>query len=330
MDHSPRRYSIGKLLVLLGLVFLFVWVFVSRQDILDWARLRGYTPSAQITSVNDSIGLTPLGQKLLYVNRPAVYTSRTDFAAQCPVDMEKTIVLGCYITGDRGIFLFEPSDARLAGVVETTAAHEMLHAAYERLPSEEKSRIDALLTNYYETGLTDERIKKTIASYEQADADIPNEMHSIFGTEVAELPAELETYYQRYFSNRKLVLQQLARYQDEFTRREAQVASYDAQLKAQKGQIESLETALKANLARLNSIQAQLTAYESNDNYEPYNALIPTYNNLVETYNDQLDRLSASIVTYNQTVELRNDLAVEEGELLKALSGSEETEFNSL
>ena len=330
MDHSPRRYSIGRLLVLLGLVVLFVWVYASRQDIADWAKLRNYTPSAQIVSVNDSIGLTPLGQKLLYVNRPEVYTSRTDFAGQCPVDMEKTIVLGCYITGDRGIFLFEPSDSRLAGVVETTAAHELLHAAYERLPSDEKSRIDALLTTYYETGLTDERIKKTIASYKQADAEIPNEMHSIFGTEVAELPAELETYYGRYFSDRKLVLQQLARYQDEFTRREVQVAAYDAQLKAQKGQIESLENSVKANLARLNSIQAQLTAYAAQDDYGPYNALIPTYNNLVETYNDQLDRLNASIVTYNQTVELRNDLAVEEGELLKALSGSEESEFNSL
>jgi chromosome segregation ATPase len=155
-------------------------------------------------------------------------------------------------------------------------------------------------------------------------------MHSIFATEVAELPAELEAYYQRYFFDRKLVLQQLGRYQDEFTRREAQVATYDAQLKTQKSQIESLERSLKANLARLNSIQAQLTAYETSNDYGPYNALVPTYNALVETYNRQLDTLNASITAYNQTAEQRNSLAVEEGELLKALSGSEETEINSL
>jgi hypothetical protein len=141
MDQTPRSRSIGKLLVLIGLVFLFAWLYIARQDIFDWARLRSYTPSAQIASVNSSIGLTPLGQKLLYVNQPEVYTNRADFASKCPIDMEKTIILGCYITGDRGIFLFEPSDSRLAGVVETTAAHELLHAAYERLPSDEKAAL---------------------------------------------------------------------------------------------------------------------------------------------------------------------------------------------
>lgn len=330
MDQPQRRNSIFKPLLLVGVIALSLWIYVSRQAIVDWARLRSYTPSTQIVSVNNTIGLTPLGQKLLYVNRPEVYSKRLDFSGQCPIDMEKTIVLGCYISGDRGIFLFEPSDERLAGVVETTAAHEMLHAAYERLEGNEKVTINALLKNYFKNSLKDERIKKTIASYEAAGAPLENEMHSIFGTEVDELPLELEAYYSRYFSDRKLVLKQLARYQEEFTRREAQVAAYDAQLKTQKSQIESLETSLKANLTRLNSIQDQLTALERSNSYEAYNGLVPTYNNLVETYNKQLELLKSRIESYNNTVELRNNLAIEESELLKSLSGSQESEIDSL
>ncbi len=83
----------------------------------------------------------------------------------------------------------------------------MLHAAYNRLNSADKSRIDNSLQKYYQHTLTDQRIKNIIAAYKKTEPnDLVNEMHSIFGTEVAELPPELETYYKQYFSNRSVVV----------------------------------------------------------------------------------------------------------------------------
>lgn len=331
MDTSTHRTStVLKLATLLALLGAFVWLVFARQDVMDWVKLRNYTPSEQVASINTSIGLTPYGQKLFYVNHPEVDTDRTVFAQQCPIDVEKTIVLGCYLGGDNGIFLFDPSDERLNGVTEATAAHEMLHAAYSRIPSKERQHIDGLLNDFYETKLQDERIKKSIASYEKANAELNNEMHSIFGTEVQNLTPELENYYKQYFSDRKLVLAQLARYQEEFSKREAQVEAYDAQLAVMRPQIEQLEAYIKTNYSRLNSVQNQLSGYQAADNTEAYNALVPRYNDLVNAYNSQLDRLKNVTKTYNQTVELRNNIAVEESNLQKALSGDKQSEVDSL
>lgn len=330
MDNSPRRSGLAKLVILFTLIGVFAWLFVARQDVMDWIKLRSYTPTAQVATINKTIGLTPLGQKLFYVNHPEINTSRATFAQRCPIDVEKTIVLGCYLSGDNGIFLFEPADERLDGVTETTAAHEMLHAAYERLSDSERARVDKLLTNYYTTKLSDERIKKTIASYQEADAPIENEMHSIFGTEVADLPPELETYYRQFFIDRTLVLTQLARYQDEFTKREAQVAAYDVQLARLRPQVEQLESSITANLNRLENLQSQMSSAESSGNSSAYNALVPTYNALVDTYNNQLDRLKVLTKSYNQIVEARNNLAVEEAELVKALAGDEQSAVDAL
>ena len=331
MDTSHRRpSSVFKLVTLLVLSAVFIWLFVARQDVMDWVKLRSYTPSSQIASINGTIGLTEYGQKLFYVNHPEVDTDRAVFAQRCPVDVEKTIVLGCYLSGDNGIYLFDPADERLDGVTEATAAHEMLHAAYDRLPNKERQRIDGLLNDFYKTQLQDERIKKTIASYKKANAPLSNEMHSIFGTEVQNLSPELEAYYTQYFSDRKLVLAQLARYQEEFSKREAQVAAYDAQLAVQKPQIEQFEVSIKANLSRLDSVQDQLTSYQAADNTQAYNALVPRYNDLVNTYNSQLDSLKALTKSYNEIVDLRNSLALEEATLLKSLSGDEQSEVDSL
>jgi|JI10StandDraft_1071094.scaffolds.fasta_scaffold03612_7 hypothetical protein len=321
ISQSPAKSSkkgLWWLLVLAGIVGLAYW---KQQAALDWYKLRGYTPSSRVSQMATTDDMTDYGRHLFYVNKPEFLPTRAAFAAKCPVDMEKTIVLGCYLRGDDGIFLYDVTDQRLHGVVETTAAHEMLHAAYERLSYREKRHIESLLMDFARTKLQDKRIKDTLTAYQKAKADMGNEMHSIFATEVATLTPELETYYQRYFTDRRKVIAEMTRYQNEFTSRETKVAEYDVQLKQLKTEVEASNTSLEAQLSQLDGMQNQMNAYESAGNYRSYNAMVSSYNYAVDRYNADLENARGLVDRYNQMVEARNALATEEQSLVKSLSG---------
>ncbi|HSX06915.1 MAG TPA: hypothetical protein VLG92_04285 [Candidatus Saccharimonadia bacterium] len=290
-------------------------LLVEHQAVLDWWHLRGYQASSAISqlAVNDT--MTPEAQHLLYVNHPAIM-SGTDFTSHCPNGGEKTVVLGCYIGNDRGIYIYSVSDSRLSGVEQVTAAHEMLHAAYRRLSSGERNKVDAMLLDYYQHGLADQRIKDTLAAYKTSEPnDVLNEMHSIFGTEVVKLPATLETYYKQYFTDRQKVAAYTASYQGEFTTRRSQVAAYDAQLKSLKQQIDTSEAALAAQSSDLSLERASLQGSTSSAQVTVFNQKVVSYNSLLVNTKDLISQ-------YNDIVARRNTVALEEQQLQQELSAS--------
>ena len=299
---------------------ILVGVYANQQQIIDWWKLRGYSPPAQISSLAVEDTMTASARHLFYVNKPVIATGQT-FTHNCPEGAEKTVVLGCYISDDRGIYLYQVTDSRLDGVVQVTAAHEMLHAAYERLSTAERNRIDSLLKQYYQYGLTDSRVKATIDAYKKSEpSELSNEMHSVFGTEVVSLPSELETYYARYFTDRRQVTGYTARYQQEFTSRQNQVARYDVQLTALKQSIENHETKLAALRSDIETQQNKLEALQAAQSYGAYNLSVSGYNQAVRQYNDLLNQTKAEIERYNVLVDTRNSVALEEQQLVQALS----------
>lgn len=310
----------GKLAVLLVLLVALAGLLLKQQALRDWWRLRNYTAPAAVAQLASDDTMTAEGRHLLYVNHPLIATGSV-FTSHCPAGGEKTVVLGCYVGADGGIYIYQVSDPRLSGVEQVTAAHEMLHAAYRRLSNSERSKVDAMLTDYYEHGLADQRIKDTIAAYKQSEPhDVVNEMHSVFGTEVASLPAPLEAYYKQYFTNRAAVTGFTAQYQGEFTSRQNQVTAYDAQLKDLKQQIDAAEAQLKQQRADIDSRAAQLQADQSSGQIAAYNAAVPGYNQAVNAYNALLTTTKNQISQYNDIVSSRNNIALEEQQLASELS----------
>jgi len=316
---KSRRIQLALLVFLLAVLG---FVLVRRQAILDWASLYGYTPPSVVSQLASDDTMTPAAKHLLYVNHPVV-TDTSTFTAHCPAGSEKTVVLGCYLSPDKGIYVYAVSDARLDGVEQVTAAHEMLHAAYRRLSDSERQKVDAMLTDYYEHGLTDQRIKDTIEAYRQSEPhDVVNEMHSVFGTEVADLPAPLEQYYRRYFTDRSKVTGYTAKYQAEFTSRRDQVTAYDAQLKDLKTQIDTNSTQIDQQHKALDAQHSQLEAYRASGQTDAYNQGVASYNQAVDSYNGLLAETKSMINRYNDIVTERNAIALEEQQLTKELSAS--------
>lgn len=321
MKHKPKGL-LGKLLPLALTLMAVALILVNSRAIIDYAKLYNYTPPIEIAELADQTMMTDKARKLFYVNHPQV-ADRGSFNGACNNRGERTIVLGCYHSVDRGIFLFEVSDPRLNGVKQVTAAHEMLHAAYDRLSSGDRERMDALLREFYNQKVQDKRIQDTIAAYEQSEPDdITNEMHSIFATEISDLTPELETYYADFFQDRKKVVGYAANYQQEFSRRQDQVRIYDLQLLKLKDTIDTNTARLSDNEAEITSLQRQMEADRSSGNVEEYNARVPVFNNRVDRYNALIRSTQGSIAEYNRLVAERNVLALEIRGLSQSINSS--------
>ena len=296
--------------------------FSQRQAIFDWWRLRDYTPSAEIARLADNTKLTEEGRHLFYVYHASLQNAE-EFNQSCQFS-EQSIVLGCYVAGT-GIYIYNVTDERLAGIQEVTAAHEVLHAAYDRLSSDERAKIDALTQQVLEKS-TSQRIKDSVEAYRQRDPSIvPNELHSIVGTEIRDLPEELETHYAQYFSDRSAVVSYAEKYEQAFTERIKHAEVLLQQIESVKAQIKNHEatlTTLKRELeAEFRSLESQRSSAEPN----AFNARVRAYNEKVRRYNALVQQSYALIDLHNVLVAEYNQVVLEEKELIQAIDSRPET-----
>lgn len=297
------------------------WVVLNRQAVIDFYRLQTYQAPAAVAQLASHDKLTPQGQNLLYESQPQIQNSDA-FNRSC-ASHEKTIVLGCYRA--QQIFLYNVTDPRFDGVKEVTAAHEMLHAAYERLSDADKNHVNAMLKPIID-GMTDQRILDLIALYnKQEPGELYNEMHSILGTEYANLSPELEAYYKQYFADRSVIVGYANKYQAVFTESKAKLDQYDAQLSALKPQIDQNNATLKQMQSELQSENNQLNQYRARGQAEQYNALVPAYNQKVVQFNALIDQTKSLVDQYNTIVEERNQQATAQNNLYNSLDSNYQT-----
>lgn len=317
--------SLRALVLLLAVGVLLIVGAANLQAIEDWVKLQGYTPPANVAKLASADTMTDKAKHLFYLNHPRLIDDKNQFRQACPQN-EQTIVLGCYHSVQDGIAVFDVSDPRLDGVEEVTAAHEMLHAAYDRLSSANKKHVDSLLLDYYK-GLSDKRIQANINAYKKTEPnDVVNEMHSIFGTEIAQLPGPLEDYYRQYFTNRQAVAGFSNQYKSVFTQNRQQLQSLKQQIDALKSQlnsdkqtIQNEQDALAAQRRHMNELLAAHKTDEYNSLVDPYNAKVVNLRTLVASYN-------ATVAKVNDLVEQYNSLAYTQESLYQAIDTRVQTQ----
>jgi hypothetical protein len=153
-----------------------------------------YHPTPKTVQTATAAGLSEAGRTLLYRTNPQ-FANPATIISEC--DIER---LGCLSPAGQTFILDDP--AKPAQTI-VTAAHEMLHLAYRRLSASQKTALAPLLDQAITThalAINDE-LQSEISLEDRRD-----EAHSLLGTEYKVLPAELETYYAKYFSHRSLVI----------------------------------------------------------------------------------------------------------------------------
>jgi hypothetical protein len=209
-----------------------------------------------ITAIADATGMSDAGRLIFLASTPKVEKADS-FNEDCSVESEGT--LGCFDGHD--IYIYRVTDPRLQGTIEVTGAHEMLHAAYQRLSDDERSKVDALVAQAVDALPDDDPVFRDMQSYPKEQW--PDEWHSRLGTEFADLPAALEAHYDRYFDHRSKVL---------------------ALDKKSTALLDQLETQLQALAAEVDALDAEVTKRS-----DAYDAALAAYDDDVAAFNEKAD-----------------------------------------
>ncbi|PLS81915.1 hypothetical protein CYG49_00940 [Candidatus Saccharibacteria bacterium] len=317
---AGRGKTVARLIISLVLIALALWIFFHRQWIIDQVMLLRYTPSAEVSALADRSSMTDEGKRYFFASRPEVH-SATTFNERCRTRSEQSVVLGCYTL--QRIYLFDVTDERLEGVKEVTAAHEMLHAAYDRLGPSERERVNALIQAEIDK-VSDQRILELIKLYEKTEpGEKLNEMHSILATESQQLAPELEEYYRQYFDDRSAVVALTQQYESVFASIKETQSTLLADLQALNATVKQRSDALNASIVTLNndiatfnqrarsgqfSSQAEFNAGRSSlmQRQEAMQQEHDSINRLIEQYNrkrDELIALNSEAESLNQSLD---------------------------
>jgi uncharacterized protein YukE len=307
---------------LLILAAFFLWS--NKWEVHDRWVSRSYLATKDSEEVRENLSLTQKGDLVFRASLTEV-DDKDKFRSRCPVERyEEANVLGCYSA--RKIYVLKVDEPKLKGVEEVTAAHELLHAKFERMSGDEKDEVKKLLT-VVRSKITDTDITRLIESYSKElgeGEDLFNEMFAIYGTQVQDVGSELESIYSEYFEKREDIVASYSSYNSQFKEIEETVRSYDERLAKLKSEKESLERNLESQSNELTREKAELDQTQNSDSQEEYQRAVNQYNLKVEEYNSSVERIRLLVNEFNQLVETRNAEALSARDLADKLNANVE------
>ncbi|MBR3233241.1 hypothetical protein IKG12_00030 [Candidatus Saccharibacteria bacterium] len=326
----PKNKSRNIILAVSALIVVLagVFIYLNRIVIYDWLMAMSYRAPAEVAEVENKIALTDRAKLIFAATHPSM-ESREDFNEHCNSHEKEISILGCYSDGKVHIYNIQSSE--LNGILESTAAHELLHAVWDRTDSGEKSRLTNYLMDVYNDEKYHDLLSDDLDTYEQKNRI--DELHSRIGTEIADLPEELEKHYARYFTNQDLVVDFYNSYITPFKELDEEIKALSAELESSNTEIEEksasyyarAEQLLKevdefnacantsgcfasnaAFLARRNQLMAEQVNLDGM--YDEINSLVNHYNTLVIEYNANVLRGEELEKAMNSNAEIESEI----------------------
>lgn len=276
-----------------------------------------------LARIASAIALTEPALRLFAATDPVLTADASTVSTSCrgaEIPLPEHRVLGCFASDGRGagrISAYSVDHPELVGTNEVTLAHELLHAVWNRMSGDDRSRLEGPLETVFAEGHPSGRIELLEAYRESNRETYLNELHSYIGTEVRELPLELEEHYASVFRDRQAVVEfseraggSLRSREAELDARRAELAEQDAWIAAENESLRQLSEAREAEAAELSARLPQVDASDP--------AAVEEYNDRVQRHNAALDadelrrsELRAAIDAYNAAVAERARLVDE-------------------
>lgn len=251
------------------------------------------------------LGLTPEGSALLARSSPKL-VDRSQLAATCTLDLQLN-VLGCHSPGL--ITVLAVTDQRLDGMIETTTAHELLHAAWATLQPAERDRLTEQLIAEFEIRAGPDLRERVDAYRAQDPSMVPNELHSILGTELGGLSPVLEEHYRRWFSDRAAVVALATSSMATFDDLRRRVKELDDRIESERRTLDAAEVRLNSRSTDLARRETDLESLADSGRIDEYNAAVGGFNAEVDAYNRALRSQREAVEAFNRRVDERNELA---------------------
>jgi len=198
--------SITGAAIVVAIAVIAGLAYANRQQISDQLTVWGYETPSTIQTYIDRSQMSDRGAFLFRASEPVI-TDDESFNDTCGSHEEGSGILGCYLPSTKTILLFDVTDERLDGIEEVVASHEMLHAVWDRMSPDERDTLDVLLEAEADKLADDDAFAERMEFYARSEpGERANELHSIIGTEVADLSPALEAHYAEFFDDRAALL----------------------------------------------------------------------------------------------------------------------------
>jgi hypothetical protein len=255
---------------------------------------------------------------VLYLAARPQIDERASFAKDCPTpEPRDSFVVGCYQPARRRIFILRIDRPELARAMRVTAAYEMLRAAYADLDAPARKHVDAMVDDAFRAS-RDERLR----SFAERLGVLParerlETLHSLLGTQVAQLPAELERYYGTLFEDRQAVVSAFWSYKTAFDALDSQLDRLAQEIDGLKAQVTVMHSQYDVAGTDADRLTAQLKDAKSREAGE---SLVAQQNVAVDRANDLARRLLATVAEVNAKIDSFNALVLDDQHRLAPLS----------
>lgn len=305
MGVSAKRVIVRVLAIalLIALAAAGVIAFMNRQLINDQIAANRFDAPKSIVQLTDNLDVTDSGQRIFWASTPTLDASQ-NFNAQCSqVDhSEEGHILGCYTRGN--IHLFEVTDERLNGIVEVTAAHELMHATFARLGQDERAQLTRKLNRLYQDLIPDNpQLEERMSVYSSlSKTAFANELHSVFATELRELPDWLEEHYATWFQDRSVIIDYFDSYHAVFEELTARANELETEMTALRADVEKRSADYDAAVEQFNSewenFVARNEAFEFSSNPDEFYRLRDDFYARRDALGEEMRSLNADIERY--------------------------------
>lgn len=308
MKHRARFGS-------LTLIIFIVATLLCAYAFQDEFKAGDYALTGDLSTIASSLNLTSRAQLILRATHPELQ-EKASFNQNCNSHSQEIYVLGCYREDQDRLYVYNVNSSEIPGVREVTTAHEMLHAAYHRLLFWEKLDLKDQLQSVYDHLPADSDLRTSMQNYHPDE--FYDELHSRIGTEVKDLPAPLERYYQRYFTDRQLIVKFNEQYHNVFTELQRQTDRLKESIEAKKQSIENKTKEYQTQKQQLNEVISDFNSRAARGDFSGQSdfntkrqsivSRIDTLNREYDQLKQAIEELNSEIAKYNQSIYHNNEL----------------------
>ncbi len=286
---------------------------------LDFIRSKIFQPTKGISEITENLELTDNGKKVFFATTPLLH-NRELFNQKCNSNDPDIYIFGCYIVYDDKIHLFDIESEEVSEIKNVTAAHELLHAFYHRLPFWERNDVNEKLKKFYNNLPENDVFRKSMSVYDEKNFN--DELHSKIGTEIMELSPELEKHYSRIFRNRKNIVKKYEKYSKRLVDMREELEQINAKIKDLKKAIDDKSSKLEQESESLNKRVEEYKNQKDHLSEEQQRVEVEKLDHAVDAQKAEYEAINVIIKEHNFLVEKYNNSAIRTNNILNSINSN--------